>query len=146
MNLNDLDYFKELHAFITDLLNLKGKEIKILFLNHSFFALLIKKISCFIHLFSSICNVKSILGIYQAIFYCETLLTLCRFKSLENDASKADVLISRQQELIGNIFQKVIQFEKNIENYEINLQVSNLIFYYYIISILHADFFFRVRV
>ena len=36
VNLNDLDYFKELHAFITDLLNLKGKEIKILFLNHSF--------------------------------------------------------------------------------------------------------------
>ena len=50
------------------------------------------------------------------------------FRSLENDASKADVLISRQQELIGNIFHKVIQFEKNIENYEINLQVSNLFF------------------
>ena len=77
-----------------------------------------------------------LLGIYQAIFYCETFLTLCRFRSLDNDESKTEIMIYYQQEFIANIFEKVIKFEKNIHNHEIDLQVSNQFFrFYFVITI-----------
>ena len=72
--------------------------------------------------YQAIKNNLFFLGIYQANFYCETLLTLCRFRNSENENLF-------QSKFFEDIFEKIIKSGNNQSSHEINLQVCKLAFF-----------------